>query len=221
MLSTCIRVLILPRNLVQPVPSQLPRPSVMTSDSQRQEGRDSTLSRLNLAIDALSIAKDISTIAPARAAFGSACALLTIIRVFFSCYTEMNFLLMSSQDFMANKEGYVELGLHCADICKAIDRRMNGKRLDDLSRSVCEAINQLTTWVQLDLYGFVHPPMTRLITEPLRRSRGRPQNRVGAAAFPDFSIRRTTRKRLLLGSQNSTGSFRSLMCVEPLLLCRS
>ena len=65
----------------------------------------------------------------------------------------MGFLLMSLQDFIANEEDYVELGLHCAEICKAIDRGMNGKRLDDLSRSVCEAINQLTTWVQLDLYG--------------------------------------------------------------------
>ena len=120
---------------------------------------------------------------------------------------------MSLQDFIANEEDYVELGLYCAEICKAIDRGMNGKRLDDLSRSVCEAINQLTTWVQLDLYCFGHPPMTRLITERLRRSRGRPQNIVGAAAFPDSSIRRTTRQRLQLGSQNSTGYFRSSLCV--------
>ena len=56
---------------------------------------------------------------------------------------------MSLQDFIASEEDYVELGLHCADICKAIDRGMNGKRLNDLSQSVCEAINQLTTWVQL------------------------------------------------------------------------
>ena len=190
----------------------------MASDSQRQGGHGSTLSKLNLAIDALSIAKDISTIAPAQAAFGSACALLTIIRVFFSCYAEMDFLLMSLQDFMANEEDYVELGLHCAGICKAIDRGMSGKRLDDLSRSVCEAINQLTTWVQLEIYGLGHPSMTCLITEPLRRFRERPQNITGAAAFPGFSIRRMTRKRLQLGSQNWTGSFRSLMCVELLLL---
>ena len=130
----------------------------------------------------------------------------------------MGFLLTSLQDFIANEEDYVELGLHCADICKAIDRGMNGKRLDDLSQSVCEAINQLTTWVQLEMYGFGHPLMTRLITELLRRSRGRPQSIVGAAAFPDFFTRRTTRKRLQLGSQNWTGSFRSLMCVELLLL---
>ena len=111
----------------------------------------------------------------------------------------MGFLLISIQDFIANEEGYVELGLHCAEICKAIDRGMNGKRLDELSQSVCEAINQLTKWVKLEVYGLGNPLMMRLITGPLRRL-GRPQNTVGAAAFPDFSIRRMTRKRLLLGS---------------------
>ena len=46
---------------------------------------------------------------------------------------------------MANKSDYVELGLACADVCKALDRGMNGKKLDDLNESVCEAISQLTT----------------------------------------------------------------------------
>jgi hypothetical protein len=46
---------------------------------------------------------------------------------------------------MANDMEYVALGLECADICKALDRGMNGKKLDNLSQSVCDAINQLTT----------------------------------------------------------------------------
>ena len=46
---------------------------------------------------------------------------------------------------MANDQDYVELGLSCADICKALERGMDGKKLDDLSKSVCDAINQLTT----------------------------------------------------------------------------
>ena len=46
---------------------------------------------------------------------------------------------------MVNKQDYVELGLSCADICRALDRGMNGKRLDDLNESVCDAINQLRT----------------------------------------------------------------------------
>ena len=45
---------------------------------------------------------------------------------------------------MANELDYVELGLSCAGICRALDRGMNGKKLNDLSKSVCDAINQLT-----------------------------------------------------------------------------
>ena len=54
---------------------------------------------------------------------------------------------------MINEQDYVELGLNCADICRALDRGTNGKRLDDLSRSVCEAINQLMAWVKSALHG--------------------------------------------------------------------
>ena len=46
---------------------------------------------------------------------------------------------------MVNEQDYVDLGLSCADICKAHDRGMGEKKLDDLSKSVCDAINQLTT----------------------------------------------------------------------------
>ena len=46
---------------------------------------------------------------------------------------------------MANRADYVDLGLACADVCTALDRGLNGKRLKDLNNSVCEAIKQLTT----------------------------------------------------------------------------
>ena len=49
---------------------------------------------------------------------------------------------------MANKSDYVELGLACANVCKALDRGMNGKKLDDLDESMREAINELTMWVE-------------------------------------------------------------------------
>ena len=50
-----------------------------------------------------------------------------------------------NQDSMANELDFVELGLSCADICKAIDRGMNGRRLDGFSQSMRDAIDQLTT----------------------------------------------------------------------------
>ena len=53
-----------------------------------------------------------------------------------------------NQDSMANKSDYVELGLACANVCKALDRGMNGKKLDDLNESVREAISELTMWVE-------------------------------------------------------------------------
>ena len=49
------------------------------------------------------------------------------------------------QDSMVNKRDYVELGLNCADICKVLDRGLNGRRLDELNKSILEAIRQLTT----------------------------------------------------------------------------
>jgi len=44
---------------------------------------------------------------------------------------------------MINKQDYVELGLACADVCRALDHGMGGRRLDELSRSVREVIEQL------------------------------------------------------------------------------
>ena len=41
---------------------------------------------------------------------------------------------------MTNKADYVELGLACADVCKALDRGMDERGLDELSRSVIESI---------------------------------------------------------------------------------
>lgn len=45
---------------------------------------------------------------------------------------------------MGNEQGYVELGLSCAEICTALDQGINGRSLEGLSLSVCEAVDQLT-----------------------------------------------------------------------------
>ena len=50
-----------------------------------------------------------------------------------------------NQDSMTNKTDYVELGLACAEVCRALDRGMNGRQMNELSQSVFEAIEQLTT----------------------------------------------------------------------------
>ena len=46
---------------------------------------------------------------------------------------------------MANEQDYVDLGLSCADICKGLKRGMGETKFEDLSKSVRDAINQLTT----------------------------------------------------------------------------
>jgi len=55
----------------------------MTDSSQRQKGRENALSSLNVAIDGLNLAKELSSITPATAVFGSVSILLTMIRVSF------------------------------------------------------------------------------------------------------------------------------------------
>ena len=49
------------------------------------------------------------------------------------------------QDSIINEEDYVDLGLACADVCRALDRGMNERRAHEVSRPVLEAIEQLTT----------------------------------------------------------------------------
>ena len=61
-----------------------PLRSAMATKPQRSKGRDGTLSSLNVAIEALNLAKEAASFTPAKAAFGSVSILLTMIRVCFS-----------------------------------------------------------------------------------------------------------------------------------------
>ena len=53
----------------------------MTDKSQQPKGQDGVLSTLNLAIDGLNLAKEVSSVTPAKAAFGTVAILLAMIRV--------------------------------------------------------------------------------------------------------------------------------------------
>ena len=61
--------------------SWLPQVSVMEVGSQRPKGREGALSSLNMAIEAVNLAKEVSSVTPAKAIFGSVSALLTMIKV--------------------------------------------------------------------------------------------------------------------------------------------
>jgi hypothetical protein len=55
----------------------------MEADAQRQKRRANVLSSLNVAIEALNLAKEVSSITPAKVVFGSVSIIITMIRVGF------------------------------------------------------------------------------------------------------------------------------------------
>ena len=120
----------------------------METRFQGTNRRNNALSLLNAAIEAMNLIKELSSMTPAKAVFGSVSILLTMIRVRLSSPSVIYCWFTRNQDSMANKANYVDLGLACADVCKALDRGMNGRRLDELNRPVLEAIEQLTRLVK-------------------------------------------------------------------------
>ncbi|KAF9789802.1 hypothetical protein BJ322DRAFT_557922 [Thelephora terrestris] len=100
----------------------------MASTSQGQKVHYVVSSTLDADIQALNDARDNCNITPAQDAFDASSALLTTIR-----------------NDMANEQDYVNLGRFCADVCKALDRGLEGRRPDKISPPVLEAIEQFTT----------------------------------------------------------------------------
>ena len=117
----------------------------MDPGPQRQRRRDTVLSSLTVAIEAINTAKDALSITPAKAALSSVVVILTMIRVGFLLVHASRLLAdIYVQDSMINEGDYVDLGLACADVCQALYRGVSGRRADELSQSVFEAIGQLS-----------------------------------------------------------------------------
>jgi len=55
----------------------------MDHKARRQKRQDDVLSSLNVTIEALNLAKELSGVMPAKAVFGIVCVILTMIRVSF------------------------------------------------------------------------------------------------------------------------------------------
>ncbi|KAF9781822.1 hypothetical protein BJ322DRAFT_247645 [Thelephora terrestris] len=100
----------------------------MASTSQRKRGRDDGRSALDADIQVLNHAMDACHLQPAREAYDSASAFLTTIR-----------------DSTADEEDYADLGRSCVDVCRALERGLEGSQPDKVSPSILEAIKQLTT----------------------------------------------------------------------------
>ena len=120
-----------------------------------------------------------------------------------------------NQDSMANRTDYVELGLACAEVCKALDRGMNGRQMNDLSQSVFEAIEQLTTWVQPAMHILGYSFTEFAITGLWPRSRGASSRGVNEMRYLELSTRRTIKGRSRPGGWTSIGSSISSTCVPP------
>jgi len=116
----------------------------MKANSQRPGGRGTDL---NAAIKTLDLAKT-SSILPAKAIFGSVATLLTTIRVCSCSSSTIYSKFTPNQDTMIKELDCVELGLSCAHVCQTLDRGTDGKKRDELSPSVYNAINQLTLSVE-------------------------------------------------------------------------
>jgi len=128
----------------------------MDMKSERPKRQDNALSSLNVAIEATNITREVLSITPAKAVCGSVSVVLTMIGVRFLLVRLIDCGLKHIQDSMINEMDYIELGLACAEVCTILGRGMDGKKLDDLSQSVCEAIAQLTVWVELTMLGLDH-----------------------------------------------------------------
>jgi hypothetical protein len=57
-------------------------------DPKPQRRRDGVLSALNVAIEAMNLAKEVSSMTPTKAVFGSVSVLLTMIRVCFLLFPD-------------------------------------------------------------------------------------------------------------------------------------
>ena len=49
---------------------------------------------------------------------------------------------------MANDKDYVDLGRACGNVCQVLDRRLKGKRPDELKQAVFDAIGDLNMYVK-------------------------------------------------------------------------
>ena len=45
---------------------------------------------------------------------------------------------------MANDQDFVDLGKACGDVCQVLYKKLEGRRLDQLNKSVLDAIGDLT-----------------------------------------------------------------------------
>jgi hypothetical protein len=125
----------------------------MATDSPKPKEWDGVVSTLNVFIEAFNLAKEISSVTPARAVFGSVAVILTTIKVcFFLFYVTASLRLVFVQESFANRQDCIELGQTCVEICCVLDRGTKGKGAEHLNQLVRDAINRAQTWVETTVH---------------------------------------------------------------------
>jgi len=85
--------------------SLLPCISTMIAKFQRPKGQDGVLSSLNMAIDVLNLAKEVSSITQTKAVFGSVSILLTMIKVRFPLFCDETLQVHTQLGFGGQRTG--------------------------------------------------------------------------------------------------------------------
>ena len=85
----------------------------------------------------MNLAKEVSCITPTKAVFASASIIFVMHQDPFSSLQQrlVHSKLTCDQDSLVNKTDYVELGLDCTDVCRALNRGLNERRSDELTSS--------------------------------------------------------------------------------------
>ena len=119
---------------------------------------------------------------------------------------------------MINQMDYVELGLACAEVCAALHRGLNRKKLDDLNSFVRgnRAADDVSYTSHVH-FEYLFDDIFGLISGLWRIFKGGSPSRGNEMRFLDTSTRRTTRKKSQPGGWTSSGSFVSSTCVPSLL----
>ena len=66
-----------------------------------------------------------------------------------------SFELTFTQDFAIDEQDYVNVGWFCADMCKALNRGLEGRQLDELTRSMLDYRFLCPYYISIILYCFV------------------------------------------------------------------
>jgi len=186
----------------------------MDTESRHPKGRDGTLSSLNVVVEALNLAKEASSITPAKAVFGSVSILLAMIRV--------RFLPPGAEMFQVDT--YSGLDGQPAGLCRArailcrhlySPRPRDGREAIGGAQSVGVRCDKPIDDVSLTGDTRFEPPPTMLsIAGLLQKYKERSSNGAGGTQSLDSFTRRMMGWRSLHGSWTSTGSFMSSTCVH-------